>query len=90
MKPKIKLKRKKTLNRIRNEEANNIINHDGFHSGVDRHGNQVTRSGQVALEQGYHPLKINYFDWGSGEYLKVFVEGSGIEYQEVSPEMLFH
>ncbi len=67
-----------------------VVENDGFHSGIDRNGNLISRSGQIALRQGYHPLKINYFDWGSGEYLKAFIEGPGLENQEVSHDMLFH
>ena len=67
-----------------------VVENDGFHGGIDRDGNLMARSGQVALKQGLHPLRINYFDWGGGEFLKVFIEGPGVAYQEVSKDMLFN
>jgi hexosaminidase len=67
-----------------------VVDNDGFHSGVDRDGNLRTLSGQIALSQGYHPIKIGYFDWGGGELLEVLYEGPGVEYQELAPEILFH
>ncbi len=67
-----------------------VVDNDGFHGGIDREGNPVCRSGQIALSQGYHPIRINYFDWGGGELLKVFAEGPGLDYQEIPEEILFH
>jgi hexosaminidase len=67
-----------------------VVDHDGFHSGIDRHGNMITESGQIALRQGHHPIKIKYFDWGGGEYLKLFIEGPGMEKSELREEQLFH
>jgi len=67
-----------------------VVENDGFHGGIDRNGNLMTRSGQIALRQGHHPLKITCFDWGGGELIRVFVEGPGVTYREVPQEMLFN
>jgi hexosaminidase len=68
----------------------NVVDNDGFHGGLDRKGNFIFKSGKIALGKGTHPITIKYFDWGGGEMLKVFIEGPGMEKQEVKKEMLFH
>ena len=67
-----------------------VVDNDGFHGGKDRTGNLIFKSGNAALGKGLQPVSIRYFDWGGGEMLKVFIEGPGLEKQEVKAEMLFH
>jgi hexosaminidase len=68
----------------------NVVNNDGFHQGKDKKGNLIMKSGQIALDRGLQPITIKYFDWGGGEFLKLFIEGPGLEKQEVKSNMLFH
>jgi hypothetical protein len=58
-----------------------IVDNDGAHT-------SETSSGQEALEKGYHSFQLDYFQAGGGKALKAFIEGPGMEYQEI-PERLF-
>jgi len=53
-----------------------IVDNDGAHS-----SEQI--SGQVALEKGYHVFQLDYFQAGGGKALKTFIEGPGMDYQEI-------
>ncbi len=60
-----------------------VVDNDGSHSAR-------TRKGLIALEQGRHPLRIDYFEDFLGETLQVSYEGPGVERQPVSFEQLTH
>ena len=57
-----------------------IVDNDGAHS-------SEKSSGQAALEKDYHAFKLDYFQAGGGKALKAFIEGPGMEYQEIPGEM---
>ena len=67
-----------------------IVDNDGFHRGEDKEGNLIFKSEQVALDKGYQSFTIKYFDWGEGEMLRLFMQGSDGKKYEVTKEMLFH
>lgn len=48
------------------------------------------RSGQIALEPGLHPLRLEYFQAGAAKALEVHIEGPGIPKQQFPAEMLAH
>ena len=58
-----------------------IVDNDGAHA-------SETSSGQAALEKGYHRFQVDYFQAGAGKALKAFIEGPGMEYQEIPEELL--
>jgi len=59
---------------------NMIVDNDGAHT-------SEKSSGQVALEKGYHSFQLDYFQAGGGKALKAFIEGPGMEYQEIPVEL---
>jgi hypothetical protein len=48
------------------------------------------RSGQIALEPGLHPLRLEYFQAGAAKALEVHVAGPGMPRQQIPVEMLVH
>ena len=69
--------------------GNTVVDYDGFHNnvivGVDQY-----KSGQIALDKGYHQFTVNYFDWGTGEFIKILIESNSLKKQEINPSILFH
>ncbi|MDB4399639.1 PA14 domain-containing protein, partial [bacterium] len=59
-----------------------LINNDGPH-GMD------TKSGTISLPTGLHPIRINYFDSGGADGLKVEWSGPGIQRQTISADRLY-
>ncbi|MEM7783585.1 MAG: PVC-type heme-binding CxxCH protein, partial [Planctomycetota bacterium] len=59
-----------------------LINNDGDHG-------MVEKSGAIELSAGLHPIRVNYFDSGGGDGLKVSWQGPGIEKQPVPAGQLF-
>ena len=43
----------------------------------------------VTLHEGFHPIKVTYFQTGAGNDLKVTIQGAGLEKQEVPAVILF-
>jgi len=66
-----------------------VTDNDGYRSAFSRRGEMILSHGSIALAKGMHPLVVKYFDWGSGEYLKVFIEGPGISRRELK-DIIFH
>ena len=60
-----------------------LIDNDGQH-GV----NEV--AGEIALEAGTHPIRIEFFEFGGGESLSLGYSGPGIEKQPVPDTAFFH
>ncbi|MCF7802620.1 MAG: chitobiase/beta-hexosaminidase C-terminal domain-containing protein [Candidatus Marinimicrobia bacterium] len=60
-----------------------VVRNDGVHG-------MRARSGQIALEEGFHPLKIEYFETVLGHGLVVRWSGPGFEKQIVPQEFFFH
>ena len=60
-----------------------IVDNDGLHK-------YSTKSGIVALDKGYHPMRVEYFESGGQEGLEVALEGPGMEKQPVPAKLLWH
>ncbi|UCG88976.1 MAG: family 20 glycosylhydrolase [Gemmatimonadota bacterium] len=60
-----------------------VVVNDGLHG-------LVGESGMVALEEGYHPITVLYFQAGGGMGLQLRVRGPGEEQQHDPREWLFH
>jgi hypothetical protein len=60
-----------------------IIDNDG--------GHRAQRlDSKIGLKKGWHPIKVDYFQQGLAKSLVLSWEGTGVELQEVSDEVLFH
>ncbi len=59
---------------------------------VDNDGPHTARevSGQIALEAGYHPVRVEYFQAGADKALEASVEGPGMAKQKIAAAMLSH
>ncbi len=53
------------------------------------HG-MVEKSGQIALQAGFHPIKITFFQGRGGKGLFVSFKGPGMIKQELQSNVLFH
>jgi hexosaminidase len=60
-----------------------VIDHDGLHGATER-------SGMIALEAGYHPIEIRYFQAGGGKQLDLRVQLEGEQRQAIGAGWLFH
>ena len=60
-----------------------VVNNDGDHGNVEK-------SGKVALRKGYHKIKVQYFDSGGGNTLKVSYQPDGSDKKEIPATLLFH
>ena len=60
-----------------------ITDNDGAHT-------SETSSGQAALEKGYHLFQLDYFQAGGGKALKAFIQGPGMDYQEIPAKLFKH
>jgi hexosaminidase len=58
-----------------------VVNNDG------EHGDREI-SGQVALDKGWHPINLRYFDGGGGKSLTIQYEGPGITKQAIPATVL--
>jgi uncharacterized protein (TIGR03663 family) len=48
------------------------------------------RAGEIALEEGFHRIRIKYFDVGGGAVLKVFWTPPGERESPIPPNLLYH
>lgn len=60
-----------------------IVDNDGPHG-------PTTLSGQKALDTGYHPVKIHYFDMNNGGFVNLKLENSDGNPIELNKNVLFH
>lgn len=60
-----------------------VVDNDGPHA--DRE-----RAGQIALELGHHPIRVEYFQAGNAKSLEVSIEGPGMTKETVKAELLEH
>ena len=60
-----------------------VVSNDGPHGARER-------SGEIALDQGFHPIRMEYIQIGGTKHLEVFVQGPGIKKQELPGSDLFH
>ncbi len=51
-------------------------------------GEEYNKSGQILLEAGAHPIKIEYFNERDRAFIELMIEGPGLSKQPVSPFML--
>lgn len=60
-----------------------VVDNDGLHGAQEA-------SGQIALQAGYHPFQLKYFEAGGGEMLRAFISGPNLEKQEIPAKILGH
>ncbi|MFC1564687.1 PA14 domain-containing protein, partial [candidate division KSB1 bacterium] len=60
-----------------------IVDNDGLH-GMNE------ESGAIALEMGFHPIKVTFFEKTGGDDLKVYYRGPDIEKQQIEDSVLIH
>lgn len=60
-----------------------VVDNDGPHSAKEE-------LGQVALDSGFHPIRVEYFQAGGSTALEAYVEGPGLARQSIPSSMLFH
>ncbi|MCA9438786.1 MAG: hypothetical protein KC978_23570, partial [Candidatus Omnitrophica bacterium] len=60
-----------------------LIDHDVRHMAIPM-GNLIP------LEQGFHPIVVEYFQSAGRKHLEMFVEGPGLERQIAGPQLLWH
>ena len=60
-----------------------VIDNGGEHGTVEKQG-------KTALKKGYHKIRVDYFDSGGGNELKVYLQGTGGTKREIPSSMLFH
>lgn len=59
-----------------------VVDNDGLHG-------MVEKNGLVALEKGYHKMRVTFFEKGGGDGLIVSWKGSNIPQNEIPSEVLF-
>jgi hypothetical protein len=60
-----------------------MVDNDGLHGAREK-------SGAIALQEGFHPFRVEYFQRRGGWALEVGIEGPGLPKQPLSPGILFH
>ncbi|HVO76260.1 MAG TPA: alpha-L-fucosidase [Ignavibacteriaceae bacterium] len=60
-----------------------LVDNDGQHAVVEKEGN-------IALSQGFHPIRITFFENAGGEDLKVYFKRLGVEKEQVPDSSLFY
>ena len=60
-----------------------VVENDGLHGMNEERGS-------IALRAGYHPIRVTFFEKGSGNQLKVSYQGPNINKQAISPQILCH
>jgi alpha-L-fucosidase len=60
-----------------------LIDNDGLHG-------MVEKKGTAALAQGYHSIRIEYFDKTGGDDLKLVIESMKMKKQEITASMLVY
>ncbi|MBM3289175.1 MAG: hypothetical protein FJY92_03405, partial [Candidatus Hydrogenedentes bacterium] len=78
-----------TLSTVSNDGSRLFI---GDELVVDNDGPHAARevSGQIALEPGAHPIRVEYFQAGNDKALEVFIEGPGMAKETVEAKFLGH
>lgn len=60
-----------------------VADHPGLHPAEEK-------GGSIALQSGYHPIKLIYFQNAGASSLKISYESTKIKKQEIPTEVLFH
>lgn len=78
-----------TLSTVSNDGSRLYIGDELVVDNDGPHGDREV-SGQIALELGAHPIRVEYFQAGAGKSLEVFIEGGGVAKQAAPASMLSH
>ena len=62
---------------------NLVVDNDGLHS-------MTEAKGSVALDTGYHPIRVTYFEKGGGNSLEVYYDNARFEKRSIPDNLLFH
>lgn len=60
-----------------------IVDNDGIHPGQDRQGS-------VQLDMGLHRIRVEYFEKGGGEHVKVFWTGPGVSGRRLDADLVLN
>ncbi len=60
-----------------------VVDHGGLHPAEEK-------SGSIALQKGYHPIKVIYFQNAGSSFIKVSYQSRKIKKQEIPASVLFH
>jgi len=60
-----------------------VVDNDGQHA-------PIMKSGQIALEKGYHPISIDFIEAGGGFTLKLQYRVNGSKVSNIPDDHLFH
>jgi len=60
-----------------------VVDHGGLHPAEEK-------SGSIALQASYHPIKVIYFQNAGSSFLKISYKGPKTEKQEIPASVLFH
>ena len=60
-----------------------VVNNDGLHS-------MTEATGLIALDIGYHPIRVSYFEKTGGNLLNVYYENINLKKQPIPNNLLFH
>ena len=64
-------------------DGDTVVAHDGIHGAGEK-------SGQIALQKGYHRLHLDYFERSGAEALKVEWSGPSMKKQPIRDTQLYH
>jgi hypothetical protein len=59
-----------------------VVDNDGRHA-------PERQSGQIGLQAGYHKIRVEFFEAGGGEELKVYWASSVMSEEEIPAKVLF-
>ena len=60
-----------------------VVDNDGKHGAYEAEG-------EIALQKGWHKIKLSYFQSGGGKTLKVFIKSKGAKKVEIENNLLIH
>jgi hypothetical protein len=58
-----------------------VVDNDGLHGLIEAHG-------QIALEAGWHPIEVRYFQGGGAADLEVYWQGPGLKRTQITGDVL--
>ncbi|MEO8413952.1 MAG: glycoside hydrolase family 97 catalytic domain-containing protein, partial [Ginsengibacter sp.] len=75
---------------VLSDDGSQLFIDDGL--AVDNNGchGDLEKSGEKALAAGLHHFRLNYFQNGSGQSLKVYIKGPGMEKELITAASFFH
>lgn len=60
-----------------------VVDHGGLHPAEEK-------SGSIALQAGYHPIKVIYFQNAGSSFIKISYRGPKVEKHEIPAAVLYH